>query len=253
MPIAEDLVYSLDRVVWAEETLGFTPWPAQREVLENTARSQILCCHRQFGKTTVCAVRACHELLYGHEPFVVIISGGKRQADEAAGAIERFLLRFPRKQAAIVKRDDGGWHLANGGRVLTLPSSEAAVRGFSAVSFLVVDEAAKVDVKVASAAAPITAARGGSQWVLSTPAGSVGWFADHWRRRDELGYGSVFAPWVEGGSNVSRAYVEEETRKWGEWWGRQEWDCEFLDRDDGLISRAQLDAARRPNIEVLDI
>jgi hypothetical protein len=250
MAISEDLVYALDRVAWSRDVLGFDPTPDQALMLQSAAHSQIVCCHRQFGKTTVTAVRAAHELLYVVDPFVVILSGGKRQADEAAAGVERFLALFPRKVAAIVKRDDLGWHLANGGRVLTLPSSEASVRGFSGVTLLIFDEAAKIDEDVVRAASPLVSARDGTQWVLSTPAGVEGWFADHWRRREELRYDSVFAAWAEGRSRVSRRYVEDETRKFGLWWARQEFGCEFLDRDDGLISRADLVSARR-DVEVL--
>ena len=67
---------------------------------------------------------------------------------------------------------------ANGSRVLSLPGTERTVRGFSEVSLLVIDEAARVDDGLYYAVRPMLAVSGGRLVALSTPYGKRGWFHD---------------------------------------------------------------------------
>jgi hypothetical protein len=47
---------------------------------------------------------------------------------------------------------------------------EATTRGFSAVSLLIVDEAARVDDELYKALQPMSTVRDGDVWLLSTPS-----------------------------------------------------------------------------------
>lgn len=47
-----------DPVHWAQSELHFSPDVVQAAILRSTARRLILCCTRQFGKSTVTAIKA---------------------------------------------------------------------------------------------------------------------------------------------------------------------------------------------------
>ena len=75
------------------------------------------------------------------------------------------------------RRDDSKlrMELANGSRILSLPSNEQTVRGYSA-DLIVLDEAARCDDDLISALAPMLGATGGTLVGLSTPYGKRGWY-----------------------------------------------------------------------------
>ena len=65
---------------WAEKMLNFVPSPKQAEVLDSDARYLILCCNRQWGKTTTIALKALHRALTIPDQTIVILSRSKLQA-----------------------------------------------------------------------------------------------------------------------------------------------------------------------------
>ena len=75
--------------------------------------------------------------------------------------------------------------LPNGSRIVGLPGNEATVRGFSAVSLLLVDEAARVSDELYMAIRPMLAVSGGALWLMSTPFGKRGFFYETWRNGAE--------------------------------------------------------------------
>src|SRR5436190_1260284 len=72
--------------------------------------------------------------------------------------------------------------LPNGSRIIGLPSDESKVRGFSSVSLLVIDEAARAPEDLYKAMRPVLAVSGGDLWLMSTPYGRRGFFWDAWSR-----------------------------------------------------------------------
>jgi hypothetical protein len=70
--------------------------------------------------------------------------------------------------------------LTNGSRIVSLPAGEETIRGFSAVSLLVIDEAARVSDDLYFAVRPMLATSGGSLVALSTPLGQRGFFFEAW-------------------------------------------------------------------------
>ena len=64
--------------------------------------------------------------------------------------------------------------LPNGSRIVGLPGMEATVRGFSAVSLMLIDEASRVDDAMYKALRPMLAVGQGDLWLMSTPCGKRG-------------------------------------------------------------------------------
>ncbi len=61
-------------------------------------------------------------------------------------------------------------------RIVGLPGNEETIRGFSAVSLLLVDEASRVPDDLYLALRPMLAVSGGAMWLMSTPCGKQGFF-----------------------------------------------------------------------------
>ena len=69
--------------------LNFVPSAKQAEVLDSEARYLILCCNRQWGKTTTIALKALHHALTIPDQTIVILSRSKIQEIGRASCRER--------------------------------------------------------------------------------------------------------------------------------------------------------------------
>ena len=69
---------------------------------------------------------------------------------------------------------------ANRSRIVSLPSSEATIRGFSGASLIIEDEASRVPDDLYRAIRPMLATSNGRIILMSTPFGKRGHFSDVW-------------------------------------------------------------------------
>jgi phage FluMu gp28-like protein len=139
----------------------------------------------------------------------------------------------------------------NKARIVGLPGNEATTRGFSAVSLLLVDEAARVDDNLYKALRPMLAVSGGSLWLMSTPDGKRGFFWEAWEHGGEewerIQVTATECP------RITQEFLEEEMRNLGEQWYRQEYLCEFLDSVSGVFDRDLVERAMSEEFEPLVI
>ncbi len=231
-------------------TVKFAPDPQQREVLLSGARRGILNCARQWGKSTVTAVKAVHRAYTRPGALVLVASPSERQSTE-----------FLRKAADVVRelglrvRGDGdnaaSLLLPNGSRIVGLPGREATVRGFSAVSLIVIDEAARVPDEMYLALRPMLAVGEGDLWMMSTPCGQRGFFHDTWvDGSDEWMRVSVPATECQ---RISARFLEGERREMDEATFAQEYLCEFTRHDADVFARELVEAAVDETAEPLRI
>ena len=145
-----------DPVAFAREHLGLEPDPKQIEVLQSKATRGILNCSRQWGKSTIAAAKAVHLAYTQPESLILIASPSKRQSAE----LLRKMTGMVRK-LKIRPRGDGdnpaSLLLPNGSRIVALPGTEGTVRGFSGVSMLLIDEAARMDEEACNSLRPVLA------------------------------------------------------------------------------------------------
>ena len=76
----------------------------------------------------------------------------------------------------------------NGWRIVGLPGMDGTVRGFSAVSLMLIDDASRVEDSMYKALRPMLAVSDGDLWLMTTPCGQQGFFYEAW----EMGAGSGF-------------------------------------------------------------
>ena len=101
---AADLRYALDPALFAQDKLALTPDAIQAKVLGHTVHRGLLNCTRQWGKSTIAAVKAVHRAHYEPGSLTVALSPSARQSGE-----------FLRKQR--LWRD--GWECGRGGTAIT--------------------------------------------------------------------------------------------------------------------------------------
>ncbi len=253
-------------VEWARRELGFEPDERQRELLERRVKRGILKCTRQWGKSTVAAVMAVHRALYPFKSpqngqfrspsgsasaqrtvtaplradaktLVVVACPTEKQSAELVWKARDFAMK-----AGVKLRGDGSNRISlqfpNGSRIIGIPGREATLRGYSAVSLLIIDEASRVEDAVYKALRPMLAVGDGDLWLLSTPFGKRGFFYENWTAGGE--------EWVRVQvaatecARISKDFLAEERRQLGDAWFRQEYMGEFIDNEQQMFQRELL-------------
>ena len=172
--LAEDLKLALDRVSFGR-ALGLEPDPWQRDLLKSSSDRVLLNCCRQSGKSTMSAVIALHRALYHPGSLILCLAPALRQSQELFGKMLGFYRDLERPVLPQAERKLT-LELDNGSRIVTLPSTEKTIRGFSGAALLIVDEASRVADELYFAVRPMLAVSGGSLMMLSTPYGKCGIF-----------------------------------------------------------------------------
>jgi hypothetical protein len=246
--LRDDLTCALDATRFAQQ-LGIEPDPWQEDVLRSPAKQVAILTCRQAGKSTIGAILALHRAVYFPGSLVLLLSPSLRQSGELFRKVTGFTVKVERDAAPVQAESALRLELTNGSRIVSLPGSESTVRGFSNVSLLVVDEAARVDDALYFSIRPMLAVSGGRIVAMTTPWGRRGFFHD---------------AWVEGGSEWRRAqvkavacpripaaFLEQEQRSMPPRWYRQEYECSFEDLEDAAFGADLVAGLLDPSITPL--
>ena len=135
--------------------LGLEPDPWQIEVLDGGHSRLLLNCCRQAGKSTTVAMLGLAEAIFLPGTKVLLLSRSHRQSTE----LFRILTEFHRRIGSpLVQRQTASeLQLSNLSRVVCLPCREDTIRGYSGVTLLVIDEAARVPDDLYRAVRPMLA------------------------------------------------------------------------------------------------
>jgi hypothetical protein len=210
----------------------------------------MLNCTRQWGKSTIAAAKAIHQAYHEANSLTVVVSPSARQSAELVRKAEV----FARKLGIRVKGDgvnEISVALANGSRIIGLPGTEATIRGYSAVSLMLVDEAARVSDDLYMAIRPMLAVSEGALWLMSTPFGKRGFFYDEWTR-GSADWRRFRVPATEC-ARISPRFLEEERATMGERRFRREYLCEFTETEGGAFDRDLVEGAVSYEFEPLRI
>jgi hypothetical protein len=173
------------------------------------------------------------------DSLILAVSGSQRQSGEFLRKVSGFLRRLGEKG-----RGDGtnrsSLVLPNGSRIVALPEVEETLRGFSAVSLLIVDEAAVVRDEVYHALRPMLSTSDGDLWLLSTPRGKTGFFWNEWSSGGpDWTRVSVKA---EDCPRIPKSFLEEERRSKGDMHFRREYCCEFVQPENAVFREEDIAA-----------
>ncbi|HEY6327722.1 MAG TPA: terminase family protein [Blastocatellia bacterium] len=138
----------------------------------------LLNCHRQSGKSTVVALKALWTGLY-QKGLVLLLSPSLRQSRELFKKVTAFYELLGRPVSPRV-HNSLELEFRTGGRIVSLPSSEATIRGFSGPTLIIMDEASRIPTALFEAIIPMQSVSGGALILLSTPWGKRGFFYEAW-------------------------------------------------------------------------
>jgi len=241
-----ELRMALDQVAFARK-VGLVPDRWQESFLRSEHPRKILNCSRQSGKTTMAGLVALHQVVYHPGSLVLCLSPSLRQSSE----LFRKALEFYRALDRPVPPESEtklSLYLENGSRLISLPGTEAKIRGYSNVSLLIADEASRIEDELYYSVRPMLAVSGGSLIMMSTPWGRRGVFYET-RERGE-GWERYTVP-ASNVPRISKVFLEEERRALGPWFFEQEYFCKFLDTIDQVFRTEDIEAALDSNVKPL--
>lgn len=223
------------------EKAGFRADDWQRDVLVSRSNRLLLNCSRQSGKSTVVAVLAASTALSQPGALVLLVSPTLRQSSELFRAARRVYVNSG-GPALVPSTSETALTLTlrNGSRIVSLPGTEGHVRGYSNVALLAVDEASRVPDELFAAILPMLATSGGRLVALSTPWGKRGFFWQAWSGGDDWQKVLVKA---EDCPRIPASFLAEARATLGDFWFRQEFQCEFLDADSAAFATADIERA----------
>jgi hypothetical protein len=244
--LARDLRRALDPTELAIDA-GWSPDDWQADLLRSDAPRILLNCARQTGKSTTTAHLAVAEALR-NPGLILLASPSQRQSGELFRKTLAVLRATP-DAPRIEQESATSLEIESGARIVSLPGSEATLRGYSAPVLVVVDEAARVSDDLYTALRPMLAAGGGRLVALSTPWGRQGWFFEAWTNG-----GPTWARYEVRATDcprISPDFLAEELRELGPMRYAMEYLCEFLDTGEAVFPSALIEAALTDEVHPL--
>lgn len=226
---------------------GLEPDPWQARFFE-ADRQTLLLCTRQGGKSTAVAAKGLSVAMKRRRSLVLLLSPSLRQSQElfskAKGLYRSAGRPVPAEQESALRI-----RFVHGSRIIALPGSEKTTRGYSDVDFLAVDEAARVDDELYFSVRPMLAVSGGTLVCMTTPFGKRGFFYDEWTDGGSGWHRERIT--AEDCPRITAEFLEEERRRLGPRWFRQEYFCQFNQLSGSLFRQEDIDAAFRDDFEPL--
>lgn len=242
---ASYIAYAINPCIFAEEQLNIKPDAWQCRALIDGSSRIILNCSRQSGKSTVAAIKALHAAVYHSDSKVLIVSPSQRQSGELFHTIIQMFYSLPHPPE-ILKKTETILSFANGSRIISLPGSEDTIRGYSAVTLLIIDEAARVSDDIYIAVRPMVATTNGQIILLSTPAGPEGFFARSWKS-DEFTKYEVDAYHCP---RITEEFLSTEKEVLGPILFSQEYLCDFVSQTGNIFKRQWIELIEEsPEVE----
>jgi len=246
--IADDLRLALDPVAFARAA-GIEPdtvW--QSALLRSTASRVLLNIHRQAGKSLMAALIGVHDAVYSPGSVVLILSPSLRQS----GLLQRKVMQvYNAVGRPVTATEESALQLtlANGSRIVALPSQEGTVRGFSDVTRLILDEASRIPDELYYATRPMLAVSGGRLLAMTTPWGKRGFFHHEWAEGGD-DWQRVEVP-ASMCPRIPESFLREEEQALGPRWFRQEYCCQFSENSEQIFAYDMLMRAVTPDVTPL--
>ena len=230
------------------ERLGITLDPWQRSALASDARQVAFNVTRQGGKSTIAALIGLDEALSRPGALVLVLSPGERQSKLLFKKVLGYY-RAVRGLVPAVAENKLSLELSNGSEVHALPGDGDTVRGFSAVTLLLIDEASRVSDDMLGAVRPMLAVSGGRLVTMSTPWGKRGWWWEAWS-----GGGPSWERYEVPATECPRiapAFLEEERRNLPPLVFDSEYLCRFVEPLDAFFRYDDIAAAASSEVRPL--
>jgi hypothetical protein len=248
--IGADLARSIDPARWLSDA-GTVPDEWQARALRSRSKRKLWNIHRQGGKTLTAEAKAIDKAVSDPGSLVICVSPSQRQSSEWLRGVVQLYGKHA-NMPPIIAESAHRLELAGGSRILSLPSSEATIRGFAKVGLLILDECSRVDDTIITACRPMLAlgGEGGGEIVaLSTPWGRRGAFFEWWANGGDT-WEREEVP-VSQCSRIDPGWLAEERENMGPLLYSQEFMCQFVDNDLAVFPSALIEAAFTDDVRPL--
>jgi len=172
--------------------------------------------------------------------MILLISPSLRQSRELFRKVQDFLNVYREKgkdRVRLIEDNKLECKFVNDSRIISLPSKEQTIRGFSSVDLIVEDEASRVEDDIYYTLRPMLAVSGGRIILLSTPFGKRGHFFKEW---DNSEFERYDIPALDC-PRITKEFLEEERKELGEFYFEQEYECKFIDIE-GMVFKSFVDS-----------
>lgn len=234
-PVAFAAVLGLDLDAW------------QRRVVTEPHPRTILLTSRQAGKSTTAALLALHQALFVPASLTLLVSPSLRQSSELFRKVMELRQALP-WVAPLTEDNRLSMAVRGGGRVVSLPSSESTIRGYSSVTLLVEDESARVSDELHFATQPMLAITQGRQILMSSAWSTRGHFHAIWERGDDWHREKVT---VYDVPRISPEWIERQKAGMPRVWFAAEYECQFVEPEGAVFDDADIEAALDWSVEPL--
>jgi hypothetical protein len=215
----------------------------QMKVLASSNRHLMLLCSRQSGKSSILAVKAFIKALTVPDALILIIAEQRqsnedmRKVKELSRAFDEWLRDTYAGEVRFTPISDNITSIewSNGARIVALPANEK-VRGFSAPTMVIMDEAAYQPDETFVAVDPMMTVSQGQMILASTPSGTNGFFATEFRNPR---YEMIRVPWTEC-PRIKPDEIAIKRELYGEAYVKQEYETIFLDDIQALFTERSL-------------
>lgn len=266
-----DLLFTLSPLAYIR-SLGFSPFDWQADIITSSHKRKAVNGARQSGKSTITSGKPCHGARFFPGSLSIILAATEKQAVEDMEKIKDFM-SLDQEYPAIVRDSDSLIELDNRSRILVVPATEKAARGYSAPRIIIMDEGSRIEDGVyRSGVIPMLTDNEECELILiSSPNGRNGFFykahqSPRWERYE------VRSPWdvLDLDMRLVPAGEEKDYRKrrakhgikayysprhhnhdeqqmnleeMGPLMYRQEYCCEFVEPDDQVFGYDEIAAA----------
>ena len=227
-PAATDTI-----IDWAADFFQFNPDEIQRQIIEETNTRIMVLAPRQAGKSTAAAVRVLHTAIHTGNTTVLLASASGRQSGQILQKARQLARQMGLKLGGPPPKCEG-FTLPNGSVVVALPDSEETIRGFSAPSLIIVDEAAFASDTLFKALEPMLTVSNGTFMLLSTPNGQSGYFYEQWHMPDSP-WSKIFGT-LDDCPRVNKEAIEGMRKSMAKADFEQEFECKFVASSGQFIS-----------------
>ena len=196
--------------------------------------SKLFLAGRQMVPThnsSLSSILSLHRAYYHPGSLILIVAPSERQSSEMFRKVTTYLNRMP-VRPKLLKENEHEVEFENGSRIVALPSSEGTIRGYSAVSLLIIDEAGDVPPDIFAALRPMIARSAGRLILQGTPKGRRGIFFERWERGKD--WERHLATWEDCREWLSEEEIAEARIDLGPLF-EQEYGGSFLAGGQGLV------------------
>lgn len=163
--------------------------PYQKKIASSNSRKKLICSSRQIGKSFLISYEAVKKSLLKDKSLSILVSTGQRAANELLKKVLRFAeaARLATEGKVTYTSNAECVTFSNGSRIMSLPNSPEACRGWTVTGVLCLDEAAFImnaDEIYQSLTPTMTRCKDAELIISSTPGGCSGLFYDLWTNDD---------------------------------------------------------------------